>query len=83
MARRQPSDAPRVPRSNPVDQRIGQRTPIGSHGDATVAERAVRRGPREITPLEMHAYTKRDLMRIALFGGLILAVMIALKLIGL
>lgn len=78
MARKR-RETPRVPRSAPSHRSL---TPDA--GQAVVGTMtAPRRGPREITPAEMHAYVKRDLARIGVFGGLILLAMVALKFFGL
>ena len=78
MATRKRREMPKVPRSSP-----SRPATMGATAQAAVATGpAPRRGPREITPAEMHAYVKRDLARIGLFGGLVLLGMIALKFFG-
>lgn len=70
MARKE-NRPPRVPRSSP-----------GAAGGAGSPEVGVTTGPRNISLEEFHHHVKSDLTRIAIFGAVIFAGMIALKVVG-
>lgn len=76
MARKRQRSEPQVPRSS-----IQAGSPVQvveSEGGSA----PVRSGPRNISTTEFHQYVKNDLTRIAIFGTLIFAGMIAMKFVG-
>lgn len=93
MARKKRSTRPpRVPRSNIRDHRVRQAAPkvVETPVEASASEspspvsakRPVRHVPEPLSLAEQYAHVKTDLARITVFGTLIFAGMIALKLMG-